>query len=795
MHNLFPGFIDSLAPATSARRDHPLHTLGVVLVAVVFVLLSTLIVAFDSIFQTQNNISTLQVGSIVGEDVRAPLSVTYVSDVLTERERQAAMESVTPIYDPPDPNVARQQIMLLQQILDFIDNVRRDPYGTEQQKIEDISQISALQLEPAVIRTILQMDDETWRSVVGEAVSVLERVMRESIREVDLSLTTDQLPSQVALRFDTNTAAVVVALVQDLVRPNRFPNPEATEVARQAAANDIAPESRSFERGQIVVRAGTLLDAVDYEALEHLGLLESPDRRAQAIVRAFLASLVVMVVVGLYIARLPGQTYVQARFLAVLAGIFLLTLAGARLFSGNLYLYPAAAMALTLVIITRNEIAIIATIGLGMLVGIMANNSLEIAMLAVIGGIVGSLLLRRSERLNSYFFAGLVVALTNVVIVTLFNLNLLGAEEGTTLGGLVIFAVVNGVIAAMAALAAMYMITMLFNLPTSLKLVELSQPNQPLLQRLLREAPGTYQHSLQVANLSEQAGNAVGANAELMRVAALYHDIGKMLNPAFFVENQADNVNPHEALNDPYRSADIIISHVTDGDKLARQYRLPARVRDFIIEHHGTTLVGYFYTRAVEQAGDEDSVDIEQFTYPGPKPQTRETAIMMLADSCESTVRARKPSNRAEIVDIVDSIIDNRMRDGQLDEANLTLRDISITRDIFVEMLQAVFHPRINYPSLPTPRRQTTQELVPEVAAPVREDIEALEAITKAENGAAPELETPRTSKTQTIEFPTVKLDDDTPMTEVPPLRRTQRMSPVEEKPEETPETKSEVEE
>lgn len=795
MHNLFPGFIDSLAPATSARRDHPLHTLGVVLVAVVFVLLSTLIVAFDSIFQTQNNISTLQVGSIVGEDVRAPLSVTYVSDVLTERERRAAMESVTPIYDPPDPNVARQQIMLLQQILDFIDNVRRDPYGTEQQKIEDISQISALQLDPAIIRTILQMDDETWRSVVGEAVSVLERVMRESIREVDLSLTTDQLPSQVALRFDTNTAAVVVALVQDLVRPNRFPNPEATEVARQAAANDIAPESRSFERGQIVVRAGTLLDAVDYEALEHLGLLESPDRRAQAIVRAFLASVVVMVVVGLYIARLPGQTYVQARFLAVLVGIFLLTLAGARLFSGNLYLYPAAAMALTLVIITRNEIAIIATIGLGLLVGIMANNSLEIAMLAVIGGIVGSLLLRRSERLNSYFFAGLVVALTNVVIVTLFNLNLLGAEEGTTLGGLVIFAVVNGVIAAMAALAAMYMITMLFNLPTSLKLVELSQPNQPLLQRLLREAPGTYQHSLQVANLSEQAGNAVGANAELMRVAALYHDIGKMLNPAFFVENQADSVNPHEALNDPYRSADIIISHVTDGDKLARQYRLPARVRDFIIEHHGTTLVGYFYTRAVEQAGDEDSVDIEQFTYPGPKPQTRETAIMMLADSCESTVRARKPSNRAEIVDIVDSIIDNRMRDGQLDEANLTLRDISITRDIFVEMLQAVFHPRINYPSLPTPRRQTTQELVPEVAAPVREDIEALEAITKAENGAAPELETPRTSKTQTIEFPTVKLDDDTPMTEVPPLRRTQRMTPVEEKPEETPETKSEVEE
>ena len=588
-----------------------------------------------------------------------------------------------------------------------------------------------------------------------------------------------------SLRFDTRTAAVIVALVKDLLRPNRFQNPTATDLARQTASNNIAPESRSFERGQIVVRAGQRLDNVDYEALSRLGLLESPNRRVQDVLRALLASLIVMVTVGLYLARFPDKYYSQARFLAVLGAIFLATLAAARLFGGQYYLYPAAAMALTLVIITRNEIAIVCTIGLGLLVGIMANNSLEIAMMVIVGGIVGALVLRRSERLNNYFFAGLVIALTNVVIVVLFNLELVSVDEGTTLGTLILLAVLNGMISAMAALAAMYAVTLFFNLPTSLKLVELSQPNQPLLQRLLREAPGTYQHSLQVANLSEQAANTIGANAELMRVAALYHDIGKMLNPAFFVENQADNVNPHEVLNDPYRSADIIISHVTDGEKLARQYHLPVRVRDFIIEHHGTTLVGYFYTRAVEQADDQEAVDIEQFTYPGPKPQTRETAIMMLADSCESTVRARKPSNKAEIVEIVDSIIDNRMRDGQLDEANLTLKDISLTRDIFIEMLQAVFHPRINYPTLPSPAsKRQTAELVPEVASPLREEIEAIESITRAEAGERTtiEHEAVRATKTQTIELPIVKLDEDTPMPEVPPLRRTQRMNPVEEK-------------
>jgi putative nucleotidyltransferase with HDIG domain len=257
----------------------------------------------------------------------------------------------------------------------------------------------------------------------------------------------------------------------------------------------------------------------------------------------------------------------------------------------------------------------------------------------------------------------------------------------------------------------------LFNLPTGLRLVELSQPNQLLLQRLLREAPGTYQHSLQVANLCEQAASAVGANAELVRVAALYHDIGKMLNPHFFVENQADGVNPHDELNDPYRSTDIILSHITEGDKLARQNRLPGRIRDFILEHHGTTRVEYFYRRALAEAAESEEVDPTDFTYPGPIPQSRETAIMMLADSCEGTVRARRPANRQEIQDIVQGIIDTRTRDGQLDESGLTANDLKTVRGVFVDMLQAVFHPRINYPSsmvAPKPKPTPTPESMAE---------------------------------------------------------------------------------
>lgn len=278
----------------------------------------------------------------------------------------------------------------------------------------------------------------------------------------------------------------------------------------------------------------------------------------------------------------------------------------------------------------------------------MAGSVFEHTALILVGGIIGALALRRSERLNSFFFAGLMVFIGYVAVAISFVVTSTDPNRVTELILLILYSFMNGILTAAATIAAMYIITLLFNLPTALKMIELSQPNQPLLQRLLREAPGTYQHSLQVANLCEQAANAIGADAQLIHVAALYHDIGKMLNPAFFTENQRDMGNPHDALNDPYRSAEIIISHITEGDELAKQYRLPTRIRDFIREHHGTQEVFVFYQQALALAdGDASQVDANDFRYPGPKPQSRETAIMMLADGAEASVRARQPKNKS----------------------------------------------------------------------------------------------------------------------------------------------------
>ncbi|MFW5709263.1 MAG: HD family phosphohydrolase [Chloroflexota bacterium] len=767
-----------------------LNRLVVTLAAAVFLILSTVIVGFEQIFSSQVDLQNLQVNRIAPRNIYAPETITYVSEVLTQQKIEQAAAVVRPIFDAPDPLVARQQTELARQVLDFINNIRRDPYGTLEQKADDLRQITALDLDDETITQILNVNQDEWQDIDTEIIAILERVMRGEIKTTDLQRIRQQLPTQVSVRFDDQREInSIVEIVGDLLRANTRENIEATEAAIQEAVTEVEPETRSFEAGQLVIASGTRITLADYEALQEMGLLREESRQIQTLLRAFLASIVVMVVMGLYIARIrPSLMHREPRFLLLLASLFLIALLGARFgLNEEIYIYPAAALALLYVAIIGPEIAIIGMMGLAFLVGVMASGSLEIATLIGTGGIIGALTLRHPERLNSFFFAGLLVAVSNLAVSILFNLNIGGTTTDNTSVMLVVFSVVNGALTAGAAIAGMYLITTLFNLPTALKLVELSQPNQPLLQRLLREAPGTYQHSLQVANLSEQAANAINANAELTRVAALYHDIGKMLNPVFFTENQTEGGNPHDTLGDPYRSADIIIGHVTQGDEIARQYRLPNRVRDFIREHHGTSQVYVFYKQALILANDDESqVDTTDFTYPGPRPQSRETAILMLADSCEAAVRSRQPKSKQEIEEIVQNVIDMRRKSGQLDESNLSLNDLNIIHNIFVDILQAMYHPRIDYDATiakvrtnqPAITPQKRSEIAAEAPASRRAgDTGEITAVTRSErSGAAGRANT--TAEVPAVIMPPVREsedddDDDTPFAEVPRLKRT----------------------
>jgi putative nucleotidyltransferase with HDIG domain len=279
--------------------------------------------------------------------------------------------------------------------------------------------------------------------------------------------------------------------------------------------------------------------------------------------------------------------------------------------------------------------------------------------------------------------------------------------SSTMLIEMLIVATVNGGLAVAIALIAYFVLGNIFGITTPLQLTELSRPTHPLLRQLLLKASGTYHHTILVSNLAERAAAAIGADALLVRVGAYYHDIGKTVRPYFFAENILDGSSPHEKL-DPLTSAQIIISHVKDGVDLAQKYKLPDRIQDFIREHHGRSLVKYFYLQAQRQGENDEIINEEDFRYPGPNPRSRETAVLMLADTCEAAVRAMRPASREELELMVNRLIDERIANGELNESNLTFKELQVVKDVFLHVLQGVHHPRIKYPD---------NAVTPEVAA------------------------------------------------------------------------------
>lgn len=669
-----------------------------------FIVSATVIVAYTALVPSGG--VTLAVGQVATTDILAPRSITYESTVLTQIARQTASAAIHEIYDPPNPSILRQQIQIARHTLDFLNNIRHDNYATPAQQTADLGAINTLHLTDDVAGKLLRVSDESWKAIDAEVMSLLERVMRGEVREDTLKDIYANLPNLVGVEIDDSLSGLITALVRDLIKPNTFPNEERTRDARKAAADAVNVETRTFAQGQIVVRAGTIVSDADMEALTQLKLLQPPDRRLQALAGSLVAVILVLILSLAYLRRFEPAVLNHLPQMLLIGGLFLVFLLGARLFGTTsefeARLYPTAALSLIAVMLAGPHVSIILTSALAALVGLILGGSLEFAALVAIGGMAGILSLQRVERLNAYLRAGLVIALANACAGVFFLL-LQGDADPTQLLTVISAGLINGMISAGLAIVGIYLISSGLNIPTSIRLLELSQPSQPLLQKLLREAPGTYQHSLQVANLAEMAAERIGANALLTRVAALYHDIGKTAYPHFFVENQVDGYNPHDSLNDPRRSAHIIIEHVMEGEKLARQAHLSQKLIDFILQHHGTTPVLYFYNKALQAVDcDETKINKAAFFYPGPRPQTREAGLLMLADTSESTIRAKRPRSTQEIETIVNDIIESRVQDGQLDESSLTVGDLKIIREVFVSTLQGVFHPRIDYPALAT---------------------------------------------------------------------------------------------
>ncbi len=642
----------------------------------------------------------LNTGDVAREDVRATRSLRFTSNSLTEQARAEAESAVPVQYDPLDLRVPRQQVARARGVIDYLRAVRADPIASRADKAALLNAIDHVRLSPETIDQILDVPEDSWPRLTQEIVTVIDLALRTEIRDTNMDEVKARLPAYVAIDLNEQQTQLVSQVAQNFVIPNRARNDAATEAARQAAREQVEPRQREIEAGQIIVRQGEVVNVLQIEALDALDLRQTQVSWSSLISYIF-SALLASLLIGLYVWRFEPDLLQRPRALFLLLLLLLIFMLVGKIMLPNRtvtpFIYPAAAFSMLVAVLVGSGIATLSTIVLAGLVGVIAGNSFEIVIYTAVGGIVAILALSGAEHLNKFFWAGLYVALADSLVILTFHVPG-GVLDPVGLVTLLGAAVLNGGLSASLTLVGLFLIGNLFDVTTTVQLLELARPTHPLLNDLLHKSPGTYHHTLMVANLAEQAAERIGANSLLTRVGAYYHDIGKMTRPYMFVENQVEGANVHDQFN-PRTSAEIIVSHVAEGVELAKKYRLPTRVRAFIPEHHGTMRVSFLYQKAVAQS-ENGTADVDEaaFRYPGPKPQSKETALLMLADGCEAAVRANRPASPDQLNEIVRKVIADRVAWNQLDECPLTVADLNKVRESFAATLQGLYHPRLRYP-------------------------------------------------------------------------------------------------
>jgi cyclic-di-AMP phosphodiesterase PgpH len=672
------------------------------------------IAIFVALFPVTSNSLQVEEGDIAVRTIRAPNDISFTSDVLTERRQDEAAAAIGDrlVFDP---TIAGEQSDRVDAVLARIAGILQD-VESPAARTAALERIPDLSLSPGSVDALRDMTLEQFATVRAEAQNALSRIFEASLSPTAVTATRERASTYIDQALGRTTSTLIAELIRPYIVTNQRVDTSATDAARQQARAAVIPVRVSFAEGQVIVDEGSPVTPEAREALLAGGVVGDQNWRwEQAGAAVILAMVAAGAVAAGVMAFRPGVTAQEMLVvgLAVAIPVFIMKLYLPFILPDEdrhflAYLLPVATAAMVLAGFVGAELALLAS-GLIAFLATFATvllldatvvslaGTLELARIALATGIAGAagvFAVRNAERLGQFLIGGIVVGLS-VLSVLVATWLIDPGRELNDLAWIVLAASVNG--GASAFLAAGIYVTMgsVFGVTTRLQLLEMSQLSQPLLLRLQDEAPSTFQHSVIVANLAEKGAHTIGADALLARVGCYYHDIGKLLRPGFFIENQLGGENPHDRL-DPADSARIISDHVRDGIELARQYGLPQKVSAFVPEHHGTRMVSYFYRRAAEQ---DPGVDIEDFRYPGPKPQSRETAIAMLADSCEATVRSNQDHSPNRIDEIVDDIFLERLSEGQLDESNLTLNNIRALAASFKETLKAIYHPRVEYPA------------------------------------------------------------------------------------------------
>jgi len=654
----------------------------------------------------------LRAGEISAQDVRALRTVRYLDDSATNSLRAAAAAQVEPVYSSAHAASEADET-----ISDAYQHLRRDQIARTDpaHASADLRREVGLLVDPSVLAPLVNSHagayhlDQAERLTHQAVHAAMDREIRddhpgdlaEARAAASATLSASMLPR-------THIPAAL-AIGRAVVQPNRLLDKNKTAGAVAGAERLVAPVYNQIFAGDIVIRTGQLVTPGTIAKLRALGL-QNP--RLDPGTAASIAGLVAFMVglVCFWLARDYPRVFASTKTLLLLSLLVTLGVLGLRLGSavlgvrlspsqfGYVGMLWVAATGMLIAALIKPRVAMLVTALLAAQSGLVLGNDLRFSILTLVSTWVAIYAVSDLRSRSDVLRAGGILCAANVVLSLL-----VGQMQGDTrpdISQSIVWAFFSGLLSVAVFGVSAALFERLFGITTPLGLLELSDPNRPLLRRFCELAPGTYTHSILVGNLAVTAAEAIGADALLCRVGALYHDLGKIQRAQFFVENQVGGDNAHERLN-PSLSALVVTAHVRDGLEIAEQEKLPPIIKSFITEHHGTSLIRYFYHQ--QCAGDDcEAAPVleQQFRYGGPKPQSRETAILMLADSVEAASRTLERPTLGRIEDLVTKIIDGQLADGQLDECDLTQRDLRGIREAFVRLLSGMLHSRIDYPEM-----------------------------------------------------------------------------------------------
>ena len=661
----------------------------------------------------------LSVGDVAPSTITASRDI--IDEITTERRRQQAADAISPVYFKDDSiadmvladmEAAFSEMRAVRELGEQIRGgwVNSDQSFTEEDYSQATRLLTRVTLSGYQLRTLMNTAERDFENLYQSVFSASRTALVSTITEGQINDAISNIQQIVA--YNTRTDLwynVAIPTLRACLKPNMLIDQTATEENRLKAYNSVEPTV--YKQDQNIVVKGDRVSAEQIAVLESLGLLQGDHvdlaiyfGAAVALALILAASVVFTMLYAPQLLRVGREHLVMLIAVTLTLGISLLV---GRYVSSSAM--PVMLAAMLCVNLTGTRTANIVNLSVAMMVSLMTvtgsglatSQMLSVLLMTCIGGTLSIYMLRRNPARVAVFVAGLVVGLVDFTVLVC-----IGAQMTSDMRSVMYdagHAFFGSVTAAIMCVGLQPILETAFNLVTPAKLIELSNPNHPLLRRLMIETPGTYHHSMIVANLAEAAAEAIGADAVLVRVGAYYHDIGKLVRPIYFKENQIGE-NPHDK-TDPRVSTAILTEHTRDGVELARKHHLPDPIIDMIRQHHGNTAAMYFYAKTVKMLGEEN-VDINDFRYDGPKPQTSEAAILMLSDTVEAAVRSIPEPTQEKISAMILKLVRGKMEDGQLDECTLTFRDIGKICTAYETVLKGVFHERIEYPELNRGKRQ-----------------------------------------------------------------------------------------